>query len=282
MNATIISDNLAVSVGVYYSKYVKFQHPKKAVCLSETLWSEVEANLQLIDEHLEATTNYELKLSDTKLLKVGTFRTAHYVTLCERFEKKGEHHTKCLSISKQDWQSLKTHLPMIRTLLNYDIAHGFADEDDVCTMLCVPNSSVEKRRLVPRMCSSTYILHVYAFLMQTVIKATIEKECVGCFDGSTDDSHHTNGCRPLDWRATVKSKFNGARQAIAVYAEESLKHINSVLGWDMPTDVQPDNAKLYEAILEPLDTCEACAELLPLYWSTFETLITQFTTPKSE
>ena len=287
MGEIVLNENLKITVGCYWSKFVKLQTPKKTLSLSEHVWGLITDKLELINASFESAGGsaddvYTLVLNDTKFLKVETFRGQRGLAFGEKFEKDGKALTKWLSLSKQEWQTLQEKMPTIRRLLDYDVVyklHDVAGEEAGFSMLRVGNSMMHK--LVPRMCPKTFVWQVYVYLITQAVDRSLKEDCSACSDPSIpmDDARHT-GHGVLAWHQRFGERYDTIRASIPAVA--AIERINTAMGWAMPIDLVPDEKRLRETLSNyrathfnhmPQGTCSECQELMELYWDMYETLI---------
>ena len=213
---------------------------------------------------------FGLTFTEDKSLRVSVFRNQPYVTFCEKYRSHdGDEFTKHISLSKLDWTALKARQEDIDRVLNYDVIHR--DANDVWYLHEGQLIKSVQKRLVPRMCTKTFVLQLWVYRLTQSINATLKKNCYGCLMGRDDEQAHTVdgfGCR-ADWESIVRAQLT---DAIAdVNLPLSVRAINEKMKWNLQLVDYPNRSELFDVMVDhkALKTCKPCTELLPIYWDLY-------------
>ena len=270
-----VCKNVKVEVGAHYSKFLKLTVFQKSIALSVKVWQSFKSHVDSIDKCLTDEDDYRLQLSQDKYLQVAKFRDRHYITFCEDFIVNNDQHTKYVSLDTIQWFMFKQKFEEINRILDYDVIHcGSENDDDDWRIHPARISTDRKKRLVPRMCSKTFVTQLYVFILTNYMKAAVKRLCYGCSVSSDDPYMHMtgdSGCQS-DWSVIVHSQMENAQQKVSL--ADAIASVNTVMGWNMELEMDklPSLEKLRNIIVnhKALSTCDPCRELLPIYWKMYD------------
>ena len=273
-----ISDNIKLEIGVHFSRFVKVYRQKKSLSLSAKSWQNIMECQQQIANCLEEKSGFSMEFTEVKSLRVSTFKNQSYVTFCEDFTKDEQTFTKHVSLDKNEWKTVMQKQERIAQLLDRDIiycdavGHWYMHEGQV--------ENITKKRLVPRMCTETFLMQLFANRLRAFIKARLEKSCYGCSVSSSDTYAHMldgYGCQS-DWESVVAAQLEDAKKSVNL--SQAVSAINSAMDWNMVCTEAPNNDAIKQVMLShtALETCSCCKELLPVYWELYEYVFRRDTT----
>ena len=273
-----VSDNVKVEVGVRFGKYIKIYRGQKSISLSDITWKFVFNNHEsLIAKSLENNSEYGLTFTQAKSLRVSMFRDQPYVTFCEDFvAKDGKRLTKYVSLNKAEWKTLQSNLEKIQRILNYDVLYRDDAGDWYLAQVGQDVSNSIEKRLAPRMCAKTFELQLCVYLITSMINKTRKDTCEGCKTMVNLPYWHASdgfGCQ-ADWYTTVHTRLTDVKQMINV--EQAINTINLLMGWKAANKgFEFDDQLLCDVTVDhkAMPACDACKELLPIYWDMFENIL---------
>ena len=237
-NTVYVGKDLIVKFEIgEYGKFVRFQRKDTWINLSEKAWNFLVNNISMLSKTFDEACDWGVRLTEGKTVKVGQFKGATYITLCQETKVGDVTHETYINMNKEEWDDFLFSQTLFNHLINQYVQYSSEDNNWHFIKDAVKKDDCEiKYRLVPRMMSLDEVTMLYAYLIAKEIRLYVKQNCLGCSLDAPDKLSHMGcgtGCLG-EWSDAVLMHYMMIKKNVCL--QEALDKLNKVMKWKLKLD----------------------------------------------